>query len=108
MPQRQAGTRPHTLSRWVIGATVLLGAAAAPGAATSSSDRLANLSPTVREQPLTQYRAYRRMHAGNEHFGQEAWLEAWTEFDVHYEYETINGRPVSVAARYAFPATAVR
>jgi hypothetical protein len=81
MPRRQAGTRPHTLSRWVIGATVLLGAAAAPGAATSSSDRLENLSPSVREQPLTQYRAYRRMHARNEHFGQEAWLEAWTEFD---------------------------
>jgi hypothetical protein len=81
MPKRQAGSRPHTLSRWVIAATVLLGAAAAAGAATGSSDRLENLSPSVREQPLTQYRAYRRMHARNEHFGQEAWLEAWTEFD---------------------------
>jgi hypothetical protein len=28
--------------------------------------------------------------------------------DVHYEYETINGRPVSVAARHAFPPAAVR
>jgi hypothetical protein len=81
MPKRQAGSRPHTLSRWVIAATVLLGAAAAAGAATGSSDRSENLSPSVREQPLTQYRAYRRMHARNEHFGQEAWLEAWTEFD---------------------------
>jgi hypothetical protein len=80
MLQRQAGTRPHTLSRWVIGATVLLGAAAAD-AANNSSDRAEDLSPSVREQPLTQYRAYRRMHARNEHFGQEAWLEAWTEFD---------------------------
>jgi hypothetical protein len=28
--------------------------------------------------------------------------------DVHYEYETINGRPVSMEARRALPATAVR
>jgi hypothetical protein len=81
MPQRQAGARSHRLSRWVIGATVVLGATAAPSTATSSSDRPENLSPSVREQPLTQYRAYRRMHARNEHFGQEAWLEAWTELD---------------------------
>ena len=81
MPQRQAGTRSHRLSGWVIGVTVVLGAAAAPSTATSSSDSPENLSPSVREQPLTQYRAYRRMHARNEHFGQEAWLEAWTELD---------------------------
>jgi hypothetical protein len=35
----------------------------------------------ARDQALTQYRAYRRMHADSEHFGQEAWLEAWTEMD---------------------------
>jgi hypothetical protein len=35
----------------------------------------------AREQTLTQYRAYRRMHADSEHFGQEGWLEAWTEMD---------------------------
>jgi len=82
MPQHQAGTRPHRLSGWVIGATVLLGTSVVPSAATSSPDRLETLSPSVREQPLTQYRAYRRMHARNEHFGQEAWLEAWTELDA--------------------------
>lgn len=81
MAQRQAGTRPHTLSGWVIGAAVLLSAAAAAGAASSSSGRPANPFPSVREEPLTQYRAYRRMHGRNEHFGQEAWLEAWTELD---------------------------
>jgi hypothetical protein len=36
----------------------------------------------AREQTLTQYRAYRRMHADSEHFGQEGWLEAWTEMDA--------------------------
>ena len=81
MLQRRAGTLTHTLSQWVIGATLLVGAGAVAGAATSSPDRPESLSPSVREQPLTQYRAYRRMHGRNEHFGQEAWLEAWTEFD---------------------------
>jgi hypothetical protein len=81
MAQRQAGTRPQRLSRWAICVTLLLGAAAGPSDAASSSDRLENVSPSLREPPLTQYRAYRRMHARNEHFGQEAWLEAWTELD---------------------------
>jgi hypothetical protein len=81
MLQRRAGTLSHALSQWVIGATLLLGAGAVAVAATSSPDRPEAISPSVREQPLTQYRAYRRMHARNEHFGQEAWLEAWTEFD---------------------------
>ena len=78
---RQTGTRPQTLSRWVMVAAVLLAAAATLGAESSSSDRPAKPFPSIREQPLTQYRAYRRMHARNEHFGQEAWLEAWTELD---------------------------
>jgi hypothetical protein len=81
MLQRRAGSLTHTLSQWVIGATMLAGAGAVAAAATGSPDRPESLSPSVREQPLTQYRAYRRMHGRNEHFGQEAWLEAWTEFD---------------------------
>lgn len=32
---------------------------------------------------LTGYRAFRRMHAVNEKFDQEAWLDAWTELDEH-------------------------
>ena len=81
MVQRRAGTLTHALSQWVIGATLLLGVGAAAVAATGSPGPPEIISPSVREQPLTQYRAYRRMHARNEHFGQEAWLEAWTEFD---------------------------
>lgn len=81
MAQRKAGTRPQTLSRWVMAAAVLLAAAAAVGAESNSSGRPAKPFPSIHEQPLTQYRAYRRMHARNEHFGQEAWLEAWTELD---------------------------
>lgn len=45
------------------------------------------------EEPLTQYRAYRRMHARNEKFDQEAWLEAWTELDTRgFRYEIVSER----------------
>jgi hypothetical protein len=57
-----------------------LAAAASPAAKEADSNPGASrLSP--HEEPLTRYRAYRRMHAQSEHFGQEGWLEAWTELD---------------------------
>lgn len=80
MQQTRGGTRTRKLSQWVVAAILLLGAAGA-GAAAAPAERPANRFLSVREQPLTQYRAYRRMHARSEHFGQEAWLEAWTELD---------------------------
>ena len=69
----------QALSRWLIAMTVLLAAAAAPGSAQSQD--AGTQAASLHEQPLTQFRAYRRMHARNDHFDQEAWLEAWTEFD---------------------------
>jgi hypothetical protein len=33
------------------------------------------------ETPTVEYRALRRIEAENLHFGQRAWMEAWTEFD---------------------------
>ena len=80
MRQPGSGTRTRKLSQWVVAATLLLGAIGL-GAAAAPAERPANRFLSVREQPLTQYRAYRRMHARSEHFGQEAWLEAWTELD---------------------------
>jgi hypothetical protein len=53
------------------------GAGAAAGPVEGASSRLL----PVREEPLTQYRAFRRMHARSDHFEQEAWLDAWTELD---------------------------
>jgi hypothetical protein len=67
------------LSYWLIGMTVLLAAAVAPGAAQAQD--AGTQAASLHEQPLTQFRAYRRMHARNDHFDQEGWLEAWTEFD---------------------------
>jgi len=65
----------------VIAATIVIAGAAVPGAAPNPSDRPTGPYLAIEEQPLTQYRAYRRMHARSEHFNQEAWLEVWTELD---------------------------
>ena len=80
MQQTRCGTRTRKLSQWVVAAILLLGAGGA-GVAAGPAEKPADRFPSVREEPLTQYRAYRRMHARSEHFGQEAWLEAWTELD---------------------------
>jgi hypothetical protein len=81
MSQLNHGTRLRTISQWVLGCTLLLTAAAGVGAVTEPSAGPAERFLANRELPVTQYRAYRRMHARSERFGQEAWLEAWTEFD---------------------------
>jgi len=50
--------------------------------AAERPDETSSSYPSIRDpQPLKQYRAYRRMHARSDNFGQEAWLEAWTELD---------------------------
>jgi hypothetical protein len=91
MQQRQGGTRERRLSRWVIAATLLLAAASGLTAAPRA-DESSTTYPSIRDQqPLRQYRAYRRMHARSEHLGHEAWLEAWTELDGQkFTYEIVS------------------
>jgi hypothetical protein len=67
---------------WCAGFTLLiLGITSAGVTADSERSRSVERFLSSREEPLTQYRAYRRMHARSERFNQEGWLEAWTEFD---------------------------
>jgi hypothetical protein len=73
---------------WVLGFTFLLTGttlpAAGPGAsgsAASSSAAPARIVPKD-DAHLSQYRAFRRMHARSDKFNQEAWLDAWTELDA--------------------------
>lgn len=76
---------------WVASFTLLLAAAAGPAAdePAATLDR----SPAVREEPLTQYRAYRRLHARSERHDQEGWLEAWTELDERgFRFEIVSER----------------
>jgi len=77
--QRQESS-PRRLRNWVIAFTLVAGASV--GATSLSTEHPANRIPSLQDQPLSQYRAYRRMHARSEHFGQEAWLEALTEMDA--------------------------
>jgi hypothetical protein len=39
------------------------------------------------ETPTVEYRALRRIEADNPHFGQRAWMEAWTEFDNTHGFQ---------------------
>jgi hypothetical protein len=53
---------------------------------------VANLLPRA-EQPLHQYRAFRRMHTDSENGKYEAWLDAWTEFnDGRFSYQIVAER----------------
>jgi hypothetical protein len=64
---------------WTLAFTVLAISSTAPAAtgAKSWQDQL----PALQDPPLVQYRAFRRMHARNEKFNQEAWVDAWTELN---------------------------
>jgi hypothetical protein len=77
---------------WVIAFTLLLLA----GMTIPSLD--AGATSTVRrastsDDQLTEYRAFRRMHARSEKFNQEGWLDAWTELDARgFRYEIVSER----------------
>ena len=71
---------------WALAVFLAPAAAERPEAASSSAARFL----AAQDEPLTQYRAYRRMHARSERFNQEAWLEAWTELDhTGFRYEIV-------------------
>src|SRR3982751_2166119 len=80
---------------WVIAFTLIVGSAVAPAHARPD---FAN-NPISRffsrtEQPLREYRAFRRMHAYSEKSSKyEAWLDAWTELkDGKFTYEIVAER----------------
>lgn len=80
--------------KWAVGTTLLLLAthAAAPAAGTRPAAP-AGGSPLVTEEPLTQYRALRRMHVRSEKFGHEGWMDAWTELDGRsFRYQVVSER----------------
>jgi hypothetical protein len=81
MAEAKQRTERRRLLQWGFGCTFLLTLASGSGVSARDAKPAGDYTSAPREQPLTQYRAYRRMHAESEHFGQEAWMEAWTEFD---------------------------
>lgn len=86
--QRIVGLRPAI---WVAGFTLLVMGAAPQADTPDDGSSSAVRFVSQLDQPLTQYRAYRRMHASNDKFDQEAWLEAWTEYDDSgFRYEIVS------------------
>jgi hypothetical protein len=70
----------------VAGSTVV--PASEPDAATAADTVLGRT-----DQPLKEYRAFRRMHAATDNSSHEAWLEAWTELkDGRFTYDIVSER----------------
>jgi len=85
----QGRNRRRPTPLWVLAFTVIAATAVSPAAGRESSTA-ARFTP---DEPLTSYRAFRRMHAKSEKFNQEGWLNAWTEFDGRqFRYEIVDER----------------
>ena len=77
---------------WAVGFTLLCGVISTDVAGRGNSSTASRFLSQP-EQPMTEYRAFRRMHARSERFDQEAWLEAWTEQDERgFRYEIVSER----------------
>lgn len=80
------------LALWALAFT-LAGPLHAQAPAEQSPSAVPDQLALESEPRLTQYRALRRMHARNEKFDQEAWLDAWTELDHRgFRYHIVSER----------------
>lgn len=80
---------------WVVAFTLGFGWVALPEAdeRDDNGSSAATRFIALKEPPLTQYRALRRMHAKSERFGQEAWMDVRTVFDENgFRYEILSER----------------
>lgn len=82
-----------SLAGWAAGFTFVATMATAAVAYEPSANNPPSGRASINDDQLTQYRAYRRMHARSERFNQEGWLEAWTELNGDtFRYEIVNER----------------
>ena len=80
------------LAVWVAAFTLVAGSTVVPASEPGSGSTLGTVLGRD-NQPLEQYRAYRRMHASTDKGKHEAWLEAWTELkDGRFSYEIVSER----------------
>ena len=91
-PGRKVGARTSAAVASLglcVAAFTFLGTTAAADGERPVTTPIAALQQT----PVTQYRAFRRMHAQSERFNQEAWVDCWTELDEHgFRYEIVSER----------------
>src|SRR5689334_16191153 len=68
----------YCVTAWCVAAfTLIASPAVTRGAERPSSS--ATVAASRAEEPLREYRALRRMHAWNDKFNHEAWMDVWTE-----------------------------
>lgn len=77
---------------WVAACTLVAASAVVQaGAAADFGARPASHIFARGEQPLREYRAFRRMHAYSESQKHEAWMDAWTELkDGRFSYQIVS------------------
>src|SRR5215213_5232632 len=89
----QRTQRVRGLALWVAAFTLVAGSAVMPASGAGSPG---GWMPGIfgrNDQPLKEYRAFRRMHASTEKASHEAWLEAWTELKGgRFSYQIVTER----------------
>src|SRR6185369_6563675 len=91
--RHQSANSARIVTMWVMAFTLVAGSAVLPAGATASSGYTFASFFGRSEQPLKEYRAYRRMHASTEKAQHEAWLDAWTELkDGRFSYQIVSER----------------
>ena len=81
------------LTLWVVAFTLAAGSTVIPAAGAAATSNPFSRLFSRAEQPLTEYRAFRRMHAATEKGKHEAWMEAWTELkDGRFNYRIVSER----------------
>src|SRR5262245_27768404 len=77
---------------WCVAAFTLM----ASPAVTHGAEKAASFGTAVAsraQEPLREYRALRRMHAWNEKFNHEAWMDVWTELKAgRFNFEVVSER----------------
>ncbi|HEX7018712.1 MAG TPA: hypothetical protein VF159_01770 [Gemmatimonadaceae bacterium] len=83
------------ISRLAVFGALLVCATAGSVVALADGGTPGDISPTVLQpqEPLLQYRAFRRMHAWSPRVDKEAWLDAWTELrNGRFRYQVVAER----------------
>ena len=91
--QKQPARSARTVTLWVAAFSLVAGSAVLPAREPAAATNPLSAFFNRNDQPLKQYRAYRRMHAAADKGNHEAWMEAWTELkDGHFSYQVVNER----------------
>src|SRR5919205_153228 len=84
--------RSRSLQRLCLCVAICL-VLATTGRPSVKASQPASPIPALQETPAKSYRAFRRMHAANEKFNQEGWLDCWTELDANgFRYDIVSER----------------